>query len=189
MRLNILTLLASAPLLVSCHGAKQEIASTDTAVAASPVVIGGKRPAQAVVAKTRIYKTNGDYTNLVPVTLNAARTAVVSFPAPTDLVNAAPISLSDGFLLDRRGVGVNTAFTSYTYSDYSQMKNPPSPAELLAAVIPGAKVTEIIEMPFAVGAPDAVEKSDSLIAAGFPGCTRIYPASPIPSVSIPSPTL
>ncbi len=168
---KIIALIASASIVAACHSSKP---GGDVAV---PIVSGGKQPS-AVVAKTRIYKTNGDYADNVPVTLNADGTAVVSYPAPTDLAGASPVPLRDGYLLDRRGVGKNTAFTRYTYAEYSRFSQPPTPEELLKAVIPEAKVIEIVEMPFATGVLDAASRCDSLIAAGLSGCTRIYPTVP-----------
>ncbi len=168
---KIIALIASASIVAACHSSKP---GADVAV---PIVTGGKQPS-AVVAKTRIYKTNGDYADNVPVTLNADGTAVVSYPAPTDLAGASPVPLRDGYLLDRRGVGKNTAFTRYTYAEYSRFSQPPTPEELLKAVIPEAKVIEIVEMPFATGVLDAASRCDSLIAAGLSGCTRIYPTVP-----------
>lgn len=138
-------------------------------------VKGGVRPAK-MVAKVHIYKTNGDYDNNVPVTLDASRTGVVAFPAPSDLSAAStPVKLADGYLLDRRGVGANTAFTRYTYPEYEAMAQPPTTDELLRAVIPDARVTEVVEMPFSVGTGDEVNKCNELISAGLPGCKRIYP--------------
>lgn len=136
------------------------------------VLTGNNRPS-SVVAKTHIYKTNGDYADRVPVTLNSQRNVLVSFPAPSDVRGAAPVALADGFLLDRRGVGPNTAFTRWTYEEYSKMETVPSPAEIMDNLIPGAAVTEIYEMPFAVGTTDAAVRCDSLIKAGLPGCVKI----------------
>ncbi|MDE6859438.1 MAG: hypothetical protein K2J65_03380 [Duncaniella sp.] len=182
---KIITIAASASLMAGCHSAKSGVAGSSAgSVESVPVSVeaavasaaGGIRPV-AVVAMARIYRTNGDYADCVPVTLNSDRTAVVSFPAPSDLTGAAPVQLKDGYLLDRRGVGVNTAFTSYTYASYSKLKQPPTPEDLLKSVIPGAKVTEIVGMPFVAGSADEVARCDSLIEQGLPGCKRLYPNS------------
>ena len=176
--IRIMTLVASASLVAGCHGAKPGAGDNaggtfESAPISAPATVtptrGGGRPA-SMVAMTHIYKTNGDYADCVPVTLNASGTEVVSFPSPSDLTDATPVKLADGYLLDRRGVGVNTAFTRYTYAEYSKLSQAPSPEELLKSVIPGAKVTEIVEMPFAAGAPDAASRCDALIRQGLPGC-------------------
>ncbi len=175
---KIMTLVASASLMAGCHSAKPGAGESsgdtfESAPISAPVTVnpmrGGGRPA-SMVAMTHIYKTSGDYADRVPVTLNAAGTEVVSFPSPSDLIDATPVRLADGYLLDRRGVGVNTAFTRYTYAEYGKLSQPPTPDELLKSVIPGAKVTEIVEMPFAAGAPDAASRCDALIREGLPGC-------------------
>ena len=126
------------------------------------------------VAMARIYKTDGDYADRVPVTLDSRHRRLVSYPAPSDLAGAAPVRLSDGFLLDRRGVSGNTAFTRWTYREYAAMESAPSPAEIMEAIIPGARVTEIYQMPFPAGTPDAAARCDSLIAAGLPDCRLVF---------------
>lgn len=168
-----LTPAAITLLLVSgCGASKDNVTRATTPspelIAAPVTVREGRTP--AAIAMARIYKTNGDYRDKVPVTLNADRSALVSYPAPTDLRTGLPVTLADGFLLDNRGVGVNTAFTRWTYSEYEALAAPPSPAEIMANLIPEARVTEIYEMPFASGTPDAAARCDSLIRAGLPGC-------------------
>jgi hypothetical protein len=86
-----------------------------------------------------VYKTVADYYHNVPVTLNEAKDKIVSFPAPSDLFYegelALPLKLNKGYLLDRRGIQVNTAFTSYTYEEYSRMESPPSLQELYDSIV------------------------------------------------------
>ncbi|MCM1355488.1 MAG: hypothetical protein NC212_03675 [Staphylococcus sp.] len=168
-----LTPAAITLLLVSgCGASKDNVIHDNTPSAeiiAAPVTVrGGRTPAAIVPA--RIYKTNGDYADKVPVMLNADRNTLVSYPAPTDLRTGLPVKLTDGFLLDNRGVGVNTAFTRWSYREYEALAAPPSPAEIMANILPEARVTEIYEMPFASGTPDAAARCDSLIRAGLPGC-------------------
>lgn len=127
----------------------------------------------AVVPMAKIYKTNGDYADRVPVMLNASRTALVSYPAPSDLRDSEPVKLDDGFLLDRRGIGVNTAFTRWTYKEYSEMTTPPSPEEIMANIIPEARVTELYEMPFPASTPDAPARCNALITTGLPDCKSL----------------
>lgn len=173
--------LITAALLAGCSAGKNEAGGSETAVVAgwnkdalkpAPAVDKGQRD----VAMTRIYKTNGDYADKVPVTLNDSRTALVSFPAPSDLVGAAPVALDGGFLLDRRGVSANTAFTRWTYAEYSALPSAPSAEEIMKNLIPDARVTEIYSMPFATGTPGAVQLCNDAIANGLKGCTLLYPA-------------
>ncbi len=103
-------------------------------------VVGGEA---SYIPRALIYRTNGDYADNVPITVNAAGDQVVSFPAPSDLRGATPVPLADGWLLDRRGVSLNTRFTTFTYKEYSEMTSAPSIERLLHSVIPGARVTEV----------------------------------------------
>ena len=54
--------------------------------------------------------------------------------------------LAGGWWLDRRGVGEHTVFTRWTYEEYHALKEVPAPREISAAVIPGAKVTEVMHL-------------------------------------------
>lgn len=132
---------------------------------------GGGQSAE--IPKVRIYKTNGNYADNVPVTLDASRTKLLSFPAPSDLRGSAPVKLDNGFLLDRRGVGPATAFTRWTYEEYSALPSAPGTKEIMDNLIPGAAVTELYEMPFTIGTPDAAERCNELIKEGLPGCTPL----------------
>lgn len=91
-------------------------------------------PAQLI-----IYRTKADYFHNVPVLLNDARDKIVSFPAPSDLYYqgelALPVKLEQGYLLDRRGISIHSAFTSYTYESYSKLESIPSLEELYDRII------------------------------------------------------
>ncbi|MDR2836315.1 MAG: hypothetical protein LBV69_09045 [Bacteroidales bacterium] len=77
---------------------------------------------------TIVYKTKRDYNNLVPITLSEDKTRIVSYPHPNDLKNGdklrTPTVLNDGYLLDNRGINVNTAFLSISYEVYSKLAEP-----------------------------------------------------------------
>lgn len=85
-----------------------------------------------------IYKTRKDYSRLVPVLMDETRTRIVSYPAPTDLKTngklAYPTPLENGYWLDNRGISPHAAFLSYTYEEYSQMKEPPAMDDLLSHI-------------------------------------------------------
>lgn len=155
--------------LTGCHS-QQPKASQPVAIAQHP--IGGSNK---YIPKAMIYRTNGDYFDKVPVTLNADRNYVLSYPAPTDLSeNSLPVHLHDGWLLDRRGVGPYSVFTSYTYKEYMALPQAPSPDEILAHVIPGSAVTGLVELPITVSkAVSDPPLCDSYIKSGFTDC-RIF---------------
>jgi len=86
-----------------------------------------------------VYKTKGNYNNLVPVMLSEDRTQIVSYPHPKDLITGSgfpiPMNLNDGYLLDNRGIGKNVAFLNITYKEYSQLKEVPLLKELYKRII------------------------------------------------------
>lgn len=97
--------------------------------------------------KAFLYKTSGDYNNNVPVQVNADG-SLLSFPAPSDIpANPQPIVLNQGWLLSPVGVTKNTVFTKWTYEEYRNLPQVPTPQEILQAIIPGAKVTFGISAP------------------------------------------
>lgn len=112
----------------------------------TPHISTGKKPA-AVTAPVYIYKMKKDYSQQVPVTMDATRTKVVSYPAPTDLkLNgrfAYPTPLENGFWLDNRGIDRNVAFLSYTYEEYSRLPEAPVADTLLKYIIDKDPLTEI----------------------------------------------
>ncbi|MEZ5071019.1 MAG: hypothetical protein R2751_08635 [Bacteroidales bacterium] len=124
-----------------------------------------------------VYKTRADYRNLVPVTLDAGRERVVSYPAPGDLnyrgEPALPLKLKKGYLLDRRGIGPNSAFTSYTYLEYSGLLAAPSPGILLEQVVDSDPFLEMYECSEALKYKDLDAEISSLIDAGFAGCRKL----------------
>ncbi len=124
-----------------------------------------------------IYKTNVDVTDHVPVVLNADGT-FLSYPAPSDLnAGQTPVALADGWFLDRRGaIGRGTVFLKYTYKEYEALQQAPSPEQLRAAIMPGAKVTEAYRLPIlASEARNDTAVVNNLIRSGLSGATRLVP--------------
>ena len=169
-------------LFTSCHSSREAVSEPElgAAIGWKAAKDDGSKPSRlkgqgtAVVAMAQIYKTNGDYDAYVPVTLNAARNSLISYPAPSDVVGAQPVKLDGGYLLDRRGVGASTAFTRWTYEEYAKFPAAPSAEEIMKNLQERARVVEIYRMPFAAGTPDAPALCNHLIASGLPDCPLVY---------------
>jgi hypothetical protein len=86
-----------------------------------------------------VYKTRKNYYDNVPVILTSDKKNIVSYPSIYDVYYngklSYPTKLTDGYLLDNRGINENVAFTSYTYEEYSKLKETPSKDELLKRII------------------------------------------------------
>lgn len=171
-------------MFAACRSNQQSAMSENTK---NPLVIGFQTPTPSpdrptgmhtYVPRAVVYKTNGDYNFNVPIQVTPDGTTVISFPAPSDLsTDAMPLPLANGFLLDRRGVSSDTRFTSYTYSQYAAMQQPPTTDELLKAIIPNATITELVQLP--MSASEAVADTtevNKLIRTGFPGCNILIQA-------------
>lgn len=143
---------ASAAIAASCS-AQKGASETESLTAKANVRVMGSTPVSAL-PKAVIYKMNGDYASLVPVTLDPSRTGLASYPAPTDITeSSAPLAIGNGWYLDRRGgIGPLTAFLKYTYNEYMALPSVPSRAQLMADIVEGAKVTQVRALPITVNA-------------------------------------
>jgi hypothetical protein len=97
-----------------------------------------------------VYKTKADYSKYVPVTLSADKTQIVAYPAPKDVYYngklAYPTALENGYWLDNRGIGPNTAFLRVTYDEYSKWPQVPKLSELYLLIIDKDPFTEIYKL-------------------------------------------
>ncbi len=134
-------------------------------------------PAAHKLAPVIVYKTNADYLNKVPITLNEEGDQVMSYPAPSDLRYgeelSLPVQLKKGYLLDLRGVQPNSVFTSYTYEEYSALDAAPSPGELLDKVIDPDPFTEMFYCGKHSEFINLAEELNKLIKDDFTGCTDL----------------
>ena len=111
---------------------------------------GGKPAALITGPGTIIYKTKADYSKNVPVTLSEDKSHIVSYPAPQDVYFrgelAYPTKLAKGFLLDNRGISVNSAFISLTYEEYAKLGAAPNPEALYKMIIDKDPFTEMYSL-------------------------------------------
>ncbi|MDE6337983.1 MAG: hypothetical protein K2L34_15570 [Muribaculaceae bacterium] len=117
--------------------------------------------------KATAFRMSGDYADHVAISVDNQGN-LTYFPAPTDITAAsAPVSLTDGWWLNRQGIGINSVFTKYTFSEYAALPSVPSIEELKASIIPGARVTEVISLPYTISeAPSHIQEiNDFLLKA------------------------
>ena len=137
--------------LMACQSGKNVASPDSVAIGYGPTPTAKATPASGSQAKStqpmaRIYKIAPEYAMLVPVTV--AQGQLVSFPAPTDISPAtAPLPLADGWFLDRQGIGPQTSFLKWTREEYADFKTAPTPAEILSAVVPQARLQQLVELP------------------------------------------
>jgi hypothetical protein len=96
-----------------------------------------------------VYKTKGDYFNLVPVFLSDDKSEIISYPDPADMKTGndypLPMRLHGGYLLDNRGIGINVAFLKMTYGEYAKLEHAPSLSELKSLIIDNDPLTELCD--------------------------------------------
>jgi len=124
-----------------------------------------------------VYKTVSDFSDNVPVIMNAERTVIVSYPAPSDIYYkgklALPTPLKNGYWLDNRGINRNVVFLNYTYEAYSKLKGSLPMNVMLKNIKEKYPLKELIYCGSRYQYKDEVKELNALIDAGFPGCKRI----------------
>jgi hypothetical protein len=119
---------------------------------------------------TLVYKTKADYSKNIPVTMNAEKTAILSYPAPNDIYYktklAYPTPLVNGYLLDNRGIAINTVFLKLTYSEYAKLEQAPSLDEMMLMITDKDPFTEIYYLGNRGRFKNEVEEINVLIKKG-----------------------
>lgn len=127
-------------------------------------------------APTVIYKTRGDYSDLVPVIMNETHTRIVSYPDPSDLMSNGklmkPHQLTKGFLLDNRGINERVAFLNYTYEEYSKLSSPPHMYDLILHIRDRHPLTELYYCGNRSDYSDIVYELNVLIERGLINCKK-----------------
>ena len=133
--------------LLGCNAEKKQSKNkvdqqTNTTSAGKPIDFSAGPP-------TIIYKTKKDYYDKVPVTQSDDKTKIVSYPGVKDIYYngnlSYPVKLNDGYLLDNRGIGKNSAFLSITYEEYSKLGEAPALSEMMNKIIDKGPFTEIYD--------------------------------------------
>ena len=158
--MNKLIALTIIVLMTACNNQKQT--TFNASMATEPFII---------------YKSKTEYINLVPVTLNSEKTSITSYPAPGDLFRngelALPTQLANGYLVDNRGIGLSTAFTSFTYEEYSKMQQAPSLEELMNSIVDKDPIAELYDCSEHLALKDDIKKINKLIKSNFKDCKKL----------------
>jgi hypothetical protein len=117
-----------------------------------------------------VYRTRSDYSANVPVILSDDRSMIVSFPDIKDIyfngTLSRPTRLTDGYLLDNRGIGPMVAFLSYTYEDYSRLASTPSVEELMNHIIDKDPLAEMYQCGLRSSYSNAEQELNVIITSG-----------------------
>lgn len=142
MKTSMIFLMVFMMALTSCKVRKEDKANSS----ATEQVNNVSNVAMAT-APVIIYKTKADYTSNIPVVLSDDKAKIVSFPDVADVKSVegfrTPVRLANSFLLDKQGIGVNTAFVSYTYEEYSNLEQTPTANQLFDMIIDNDPILEI----------------------------------------------
>jgi len=136
---------------------------------AMAVCLSSFKPAGHVMASPSviIYKTKADYSKNVPLTLSDDKSKILNYPGVKDVYYkgalAYPTHLVKGYLLDNRGVNINTAFLSLTYEEYSKLNTTPAPDDLYKMIIDKEPFKEMYNLGNRYGFKDEVNEINELI--------------------------
>jgi hypothetical protein len=162
MKQAILILSITALLLQSCGSGRKTQNEQPGETPLVPVAV----PQQGYM----VYKTKGDYYNLVPVQLTEDKTGIVSYPAVSDLRRGGeftyPIKLADGYLLDRRGIGPNTAFLELSYESFFEIGGAPPTSDLKGLVHDDDPFLELYSCLTRIEESAVIEYVNGLIQSG-----------------------
>ena len=129
--------------------------------------VSAQSSASMAMPEVLVYKTRGNYRNLVPVQLSPDRKRIVSYPGPGDLKIGGeyglPVSLHDEYLLDRRGIGWHTAFLKYTYEEYARLTTVPEPDEMYKMIVDKNPLTELYDCGRREPIPNLVHRLNDVI--------------------------
>lgn len=169
--------------MIAATGCKPHKAAEKTDNDNSFTTLPMKEPMKVVVSTPManampaaiVYKTRADYNNNVPINLNADKTSIVSYPDPHDIHSqSAPLTLADGYLLDRRGISPTVAFTSFTYQQYAALSHVPSTSTLFDSIIDKSPLTEMYRLPISINQAVADTASvNQYIRSHFSDCTPL----------------
>lgn len=132
-----------------------------------------------------IYRTKADYSSLVPITLDADHNSISNYPDPVDVGPfSAPLQLNGGYLFDRRGIGANTAYTSYTYEAFHALSRVPSVSDFESRIVERYPLLELwdctqryYQLESSLSGSSSEERQleilNSIIADGFKGCRQL----------------
>ena len=130
---------------------------------------------------TIVYKTTGDYANLLAVTYSESLDQITQFPAPSDIKtdenSSSPIVLTGGDLLDKLGIGPQSVFTSFTHHEYAALEEAPHPDSLLIRIIHKKPFTEMYNCGNRFHFENPEKQINALIEAGelSKRCKKLIP--------------
>lgn len=164
MRKRYLLILPITFLLTTCQTTKNRVLMQEVTV-------------QKAVNKAIIYKTIHNYNLLVPVIMNEDRTKIISYPDPSDIYYqgklSVPAQLANGYLLDNRGINENVAFLSFTYQEYSKLKEAPPMSILLSRIVDKYPLKALVYCGERAQYQQDVKELNKLIKSGLIGCKRV----------------
>ena len=124
-----------------------------------------------------VYKTTKDYSNNVPVIMDAERTRIVRYPAPVDVRRgnsyANPIQLKNGYWLDCFGINQNVVFLDYTFEQYANLSEVPTIEALMSHIVDNYPLDEMWNCGKSTKYK-SIEDIVDIVKNNFNNCQKLY---------------
>lgn len=125
-----------------------------------------------------IYKTRGDYRDLVKVKYDKIKERISSYPSPSDIVvsnDTAGHVLPLGYLLDTSGISLATVFIKISIADYAAMDAAPEISYMKNIIVDFDPFTEFYDCGWKDTVVNAESYAQRLIENGNLGrtCRRL----------------
>jgi hypothetical protein len=132
-----------------------------------------------------IYKTRSDYSQFVPVRMNAGRTEIIEVPHPSDFIYrgrlAFPVALNQGYWIDNQGITPDVAYLRFTIENYSKLDEPLSVEIMSRYILDAYPLLEMYQCGYRNEYRDIFREVNVLVARGLTNCMKIeVPLMPVP---------
>ena len=132
-----------------------------------------------------IYKTRADYSQFVPVRMNAQRTEIIEVPHPSDFIHrgrlAFPVALNQGYWIDNQGITPDVAYLRFTIENYSKLDEPLSVEIMSRYILDAYPFLEMYQCGYRNEYKDIFREVNVLVARGLTNCIKIeVPLMPVP---------
>ncbi|MCK4662924.1 MAG: hypothetical protein KAT68_08670 [Bacteroidales bacterium] len=106
---------------------------------------------EAIAPGYVIYKTKGNYNDLIFIRLSKDKKMVVQYPGPSDVyyinknedtILRTPTILHKDYLLDNKGINTNAVFIDISYAEFSKRESSLSQEEMMNMIVDDDPFTE-----------------------------------------------
>jgi len=131
-----------------------------------------------------IYKTRADYSQFVPVRMNANRTEIIKAPHPSEFIHqgrlSLPVAINQGYWIDNIGISPDVAYLRFTIENYSKLDEPLPVEIMLRYILDAYPLLEMYQCGYRYEYRDIFSEVNVLVARGLTNCIKMeVPLMPV----------